>query len=320
MVSKKVRQTAGRIKRLEIQGASRVRKAAIEALKASVLESKAKTVTAFRRELRQNMYLLLMTRPTEPGMRAVIRVLLFESKHDLSLENLKKALVARCRLFEMERKLAMEKIAEYGSRMIPKKGVVFTHCHSHSVEEILKRAWKKRWLKEVYCTETRPLFQGRITAANLVKAGIPVTMVVDGATASFIKRADVFLSGADAVLANGSVINKVGTMAVSLASQKFNVPHHVATTTHKFEPLSVFGHLEVIEERDWREIWEKKPGRLKIRNPAFDITPDELVDNIITERGVFGSEAFGTFMYDKMGLDEKSEKEISLQYLLKRKK
>ena len=320
MVSKKVRETAGKIKRLEIQGASRVRKAVIKALQQSILESQASSLSAFRKELKANMFVLLMTRPTEPGMRAAIRVLLFESRRKLPLENLKQALVERCKLFEIERKKSMEKIAEYGARKIPKKGVVFTHCHSHSVEEILVKAWKKKLLKEVYCTETRPRYQGRITASNLLKAGLPVTMVVDGAAASFMKEADAFFSGADAILADGTLVNKIGTFNVSLAAERFGVPHYVASSTHKFEPLSVFGHKEEIEERSWKEVWEKKPSRLCIRNPAFDLTPSELVKNIITERGVFGSEAFGAFMYEKMELDEKSEREISLQYLLKRKK
>lgn len=320
MVSKNVKEIAGRIRRLEIQGASRVRKAVIDALKLSIKTSRAKTVKAFRQELRQNMFTLLMTRPTEPGMRAAIRVLLFESRHNLPLENLKQALLERSKLFEVERKRSMDKMAEYGARMLPRKAVVFTHCHSHSVEEILKRAWRKKILKAVYCTETRPRYQGRITARNLSAAGIPVTMVVDGAAPSFMKEADVFLSGADAILADGSVVNKIGTLSVSMAAEKNNVPHHVASSTHKFEPLSVFGHQEKIEEREWKEVWEKKPGQVKIRNPAFDITPSELVDNIITERGVFGSKAFGAFMYEKMKLDEKGEKDISLQFLLKRKK
>src|SRR3989338_5623338 len=182
------------IKGLKIQGASQVRKWAVKALEWSVRQSKAKTVAALRKELQRNVATLLKARPTEPELRTSLRIFLQRANADFGeAQELRRFLLKSMGDYEKERASALKNIAGNGLKVFFDNAVVFTHCHSHTVEEILALAWKAGKLKKVYCTETRPAYQGRITAANLAKRGIPVTLVVDGAAATYLKECDFFL-------------------------------------------------------------------------------------------------------------------------------
>jgi ribose 1,5-bisphosphate isomerase len=92
--------------------------------------------------------------------------------------------------------------------------------------------------------------------------------------------------GADVITSEGNVINKIGTAAIALAAHEARIPLYVATNLLKFNPLTVTGQLEEIEERSWREIWPEKPDKLTIKNPAFDVTPASYIDGLITEEGI----------------------------------
>lgn len=318
-LNKNVKETAKKIKKLEIQGASKVRKNAVLAIKKMIQESKAGTVEDFKKELKENMLALHESRPTEPGMRTALRNILKEANAYSELEKMKKHLIKFCTDYEKERERAMEEIANLAVKKIPQDAIVLTHCHSHTVEEILKLAWEQGKLKHVVCTESRPMYQGRITAKTLSGFGIPTTLIVDSAVATFIKEVNLFFSGSDAIIADGSVVNKIGTRGISLICQEHRVPHYVVSGSGKFDPLTFYGQEEVIEERAWQEVWEKKPRNenLHIKNPAFDVTESELVKEIITELGVFSPKQFANFMVNKLALDKKQMNEVSLQYLLK---
>ena len=161
MPGKIVAETASRISRMEIQGSAAVRRAIVQALKKSAARSKAKTAVAFQRELQRNALTLLRARPTEPEARTAVRIILkAASLETANLQDLRDSVLSAMRCYEKDRKEAMRRIALYGSRLIQKGDIILTHCHSHTVEEVLKKARKK--IKMVYCTETRPLFQGRI--------------------------------------------------------------------------------------------------------------------------------------------------------------
>ena len=290
-MSKSVKKTVKEIKTLKIQGSSKVRNAILLALKKSMHESSAKTLIAFKREMENNALALLKARPTEPESRTAIRIILkAASAHTQSLGEAKDSVIDAIDAYEKNRAQAMKTIAEYGANLITKDSVVFTHCHSHTVEDILKRAKSK--IKYVIATETRPRFQGRITAANLTNAGLAVQMIVDSAASRFIGEADLFITGCDAVLGNGDIVNKIGTAQISLAAGKEDVPHFIATSSHCFDPLSYFGIPETIEQRPVEEVWDKNLKGLSIRNPAFDITPAHYIQEIITEKGVFAPETF----------------------------
>ncbi|MBS3063528.1 MAG: S-methyl-5-thioribose-1-phosphate isomerase [Candidatus Diapherotrites archaeon] len=306
------------IKCLKIQGASQVRKWAMKALRWSVRDSRARSLEAFRRELKGNAVTLLRTRPTEPELRTSLRIFLQQANTGSpTVPALKRLLLKALDGYEGERVQALKDVAENGLKVFFDNAVVFTHCHSHTVEAVLLKAWKAGKLKRVYCTETRPLFQGRITAANLAKHGVPVTLMVDGAAATYMKEADFFLSGADAVLEDGSVVNKVGTKALSLIAAREGKPHFVACSTKKFDPITYFGVEEKIEMRNPREVWPDKPGRVQVLNPAFDLTEARYVKGILTEKGVLKPELFALHMIKELELDKNKREWFSLIRLMK---
>ena len=310
-----VLETAKKIRKLEIQGSSKVRKAVVNALRASVERSRAKNAEELREELKKNMLLLANARPTEPETRTALRIILRAAHKHLSLEELKAEIVKACVEYEKNREKAMQIIAEIGSEALKDCSIIFTHCHSHTVEEILKKMHEKGYLQAVICTETRPRYQGRITARRLTKAGIACTMIVDSAARMFIGKADAFLTGCDAILASGAIVNKIGTSLISLAARKANVPHYVASSSHCFDPATYYGKEEPIEERPAAEIWEKRLKRLTIKNPAFDVTEAELVKAIICEKGLLTPKRFIKLMVKELGLNKKPY--ISLIDMLK---
>ncbi len=305
MESKKIKQTVHSIRSLKIQGASAVRKAIVLALKQSVQESNAHSVKEFRHELRKNALLLATARPTEPETRTALRIILKKAFAEKPLNELKKSIIQECISYEKNRKKAMQKIAKIGARELKNCNTVFTHCHSHTVEAILLQAKKNRTLKRVINTETRPQWQGRITATNLAKAGIPVTHIVDSAAGVFLEEADAFITGADAILASGAAINKIGTSLISLKAKQLGIPHYIATSTHSFDPATYYGEKEEIEQRSPKEVWEKKPKGVTIKNPAFDTTKAKYIKAIICEKGIFSPKKFVKKMEKDLKLKEK---------------
>jgi methylthioribose-1-phosphate isomerase len=143
--------------------------------------------------------------------------------------------------------------------------------------------------------ETRPLLQGsRLTAWELTRAGVPVTVITDNMAASRLRRGDLtcVIVGADRIAANGDVANKIGTYGLALAARAHGVPFYVAAPTSTVDPATHDGSAIPIEERAAAEVagWRGQPvvpPEATVWNPAFDVTPAELVTAIITDRGVF---------------------------------
>ncbi|MFH1294910.1 MAG: ribose 1,5-bisphosphate isomerase, partial [Candidatus Aenigmatarchaeota archaeon] len=174
----------------------------------------------------------------------------------------------------------LRRIAVNGSHEIEDGDVIMTHCHSHDVMAIFAEA--KRMKKEftVIVTETRPLYQGTKTASELLKMGIKTKYGEDSIMAYSMKETTKVLVGCDAILHDGSIVNKIGTFPMALVAKEFGRPFFVAGET-----LKMTEHVE-IEFRPRVEVIDPKelPGA-EIINPAFDITPGNLVTAIITERG-----------------------------------
>ena len=140
-------------------------------------------------------------------------------------------------------------------------------------------------VEHVWIDETRPLLQGaRLTAWELEQIGIPHTVIVDGAAASLMAGAevDVVVTGADRIAANGDTANKIGTYSLAVLARHHGLPLIVVAPTSTLDPAAASGAEIPIEERDPAEV----TGRFPARNPAFDVTPAELVSAIVTERGV----------------------------------
>ncbi len=246
------------IKNLKIQGAENI---SIHGIKALSLKRDKNSVKK-----------LLSLRPTEPCLRNSIKFVLKDFKN-----NYKKAL--------NHFKESKIKIAKLGSTLIKDDTVVYTHCHSSTVVEILKQAKKQKKNFKVYLTETRPLLQGRITAKELTKYKIKVTEFVDSAAKVALKESDIFLFGADAIDDKGNIYNKIGTgMFVDIASE-LNVKSYCCTNSWKFNHNILLGKKEVIEERSPNEVW-RTSSNIKIKNPAFEFVDAKKIKAIVSELGI----------------------------------
>jgi ribose 1,5-bisphosphate isomerase len=280
--------TAERIKRIEIQGARNVAIAAVKAVEAASRESKAKNKEAFLKELAEAREILFASRATEPLMRNAIRHIIYavESSDSKAVAELAAVVSRVTEQFLRNLELSKEKIAAVGSKRIVNRSRVLTHCHSSTVTNMLMKARREGKKFEVVCTESRPVFQGRITAKEMLDAGIKTTMIVDSAVRHYMNEVDLVIVGADAITSEGNVINKIGTSMVALAAKEARTPFYVASELLKFDPDTIQGAYERIEERSSMEVWADPPPDLIIRNPAFDVTRREFIHGIICEEGV----------------------------------
>jgi methylthioribose-1-phosphate isomerase len=192
-------------------------------------------------------------------------------------------------------------IGEHGADLIPDGSRVITHCNAGALATagigtalaILYVAHERGKRLHVFADETRPLLQGsRLTAWELSRAGIPVSLMVDGASASLMARGsiDACIVGADRIAANGDVANKIGTFALALAAKRHDIPFYVAAPTSTFDPATASGADIHIEERGADEVRAfgviTAPPGVSVYNPAFDVTPADLITAIFSDRGV----------------------------------
>ncbi|VVC04705.1 Ribose 1,5-bisphosphate isomerase [Candidatus Burarchaeum australiense] len=137
------------------------------------------------------------------------------------------------------------------------------------------------------CTETRPLFQGHITARELSSAGLDTTLIVDSAIKSVMRDVDLVLVGADAITSSGELVNKIGTSTLAFVAYEEELNFYSAAELFKFDPLTLWGRVEPIEQRAAREVADPRLfPRVHILNPAFDLTPAKHITAYITEHGV----------------------------------
>lgn len=167
---------------------------------------------------------------------------------------------------------------------------IFTHCHSSTVVSLIKSIAQGKDSFEVVCTETRPLFQGRTTAKNLLAAGIKTTMIADSSAESFIigrgnVPVEAILIGCDEILEDGSAVNKIGSWGIGMASYFAKKPLYVVTPSLKLDIQSTIANNK-IEVRESKELWPDAPQGLNIYNPAFEVIDRELITGYITELGI----------------------------------
>jgi len=283
-----VRATADKINRLEIRGARNIAIAAIKAIEELSKETKAKSKEEFMKELMAAKEILFASRATEPLMRNAIRWLIGQTERsgEADIIKLKEAVSKASQHFLKILEESKERIAEIGSRRIRGGTTVLTHCHSSTVTYMLRKAKEAGKSFEVFCTETRPFLQGRITARELVEAGIKTTLIVDSAARFFMNKIDMVIVGADAITSEGNVINKIGTSMIALAAKEARTPFYVVSELLKFDPATMYGEYEKIEERSAEEVWANPPKGLIIRNPVFDVTRRDFIHGIICEEGI----------------------------------
>lgn len=244
-------QVIRNIKSLKIQGASAVAIAGLKAWAKAKNKSKAAK-------------LLISARPTEP--------MLFNA-----LEAVKKGYDPYELIAVLEADLI--KIGKIGAKLIKNKMSIFTHCHSSTVASILIEAKKQGKKFEVHNTETRPMYQGRIMAKELAKAGIKVYHYVDSAAMQAIEKADIFFIGADWISSKG-IVNKIGTGMFAEIANKLKVPIYCCAHSWKFSKKEI-----KIEQRPAGEVWKNAPKGVNIYNPAFELAERKYIKGIVSELG-----------------------------------
>ena len=297
------------IKNMSIRGAGRIAKYAVIALMKAAEDYKGGETRDFLQYMERVGSYLKSARPTAVSLpNAVTYVLSRLRKLSItSVEEGKQAVINLAQEFVRKADEALKIIGELGSRRIENGDVLMTHCHSTAAVSVIATAHRKGKVNVVYVKETRPAFQGLITAKALAEEGLEVIVIPDSSVRYFMKKVDKVVVGADTVAANGAVVNKIGTSLVALAAKEARVRFYVATETFKFSPYTLLGELVPIEVRDPREVvdeeWIRENEKVKIFNPVFDVTPPEYVDAIITEKGVIPPQAALLLLTEDYGID-----------------
>ena len=247
---------------------------------------------------------LATSRPTAVNLRWAIQriesLILNAGKNPDFLE-LSKAVLDEAKCIQKEDQRLCEKIGEYGASILP-DGDLLTHCNTGALATggigtalgVIVTAWEQGRRFHVFADETRPLLQGaRLTAWELTQRKIPVTVLADAAAAHLLKTGLIgcCIVGADRITANGDTANKIGTYGLALLAKAHNIPFFVAAPSTTFDLTLQTGDEIPIEERDENEIlqpfgFQSTPATARGFNPAFDVTPADLITAIITERGI----------------------------------
>lgn len=296
----KVEEIVSDIKSIEIQGATNVAIATFEGIKLFIRNSEGNTVTyeTFLEDLNRVGYQLAFARENEPlaknGLKFVLRNLVTRNPGLREVNECRKKVYDLCDEFLDLIKNAKEKIIENSVEVMDDVDEVFTHCHSSTAVSIIKKHSEKVKNLKAVCAETRPLFQGRITARRLNEFGINTTLIVDSAAESFIidkgtHPVDVVFLGADEITMKGDAINKIGSWGIALASYFISKPVYIVTPILKIEVETAYRPVE-IEYRASKEIWEDAPEGLNMVNPSFEKINREFITGYITELGIIKPE------------------------------
>ncbi len=297
------------IRTMKVRGAGKIARRAVEALKFTAEHSEARNVDQLVQQLEEAAQTLLRTRPTAVSLPNGIRYVMHRVRATRTgasdINEIRRIAVQSSNEFVQNSITAVRRIGEIGSKRIVDGDVIMTHCNSTSAIAIMKSAKMDGKRISVIATESRPFRQGILTARALNRLRIPVTYVVDSAMRFFMNKVDKVIVGADAVAANGAVVNKIGTSLMALAAHEARTQFLVAAETFKFSPETMIGELVEIEEREASEVLSKKErNRLRmtrVRNPSFDVTPPEYIDAIVTEKGVIPPQAAILVLQDSFG-------------------
>jgi len=270
-------------------GASALARQLAAALDRWAREAPATSRQDFLAGLREAARRLAEGRPTMLAL-AQVAGLLVESAASAppgeDVEALRRRVQAAARRVTEGWEAASERIAAHARRLLP--ATLLTHSYSASVVAALRARQPDR----VVVCESRPLLEGRATARELAAAGIAVTLVTDAQGPLFLSEVQAVLVGADGVLADGSVVNKVGTYSLALAARDAVLPFYVACESLKISHRQEWSESD-IEEGDPAEVLPDAIGGVTPRNLYFERTPASLVTAIITEEGVFLPNALG---------------------------
>ncbi len=297
--------TAEKIRNMEIRGAGRIAREAVRALKDHAETVKADSVESFKQEMEAAAALLLNTRPTAVSLPNALNLVMKNVRTADSTDEARAAVREAAEGFITGSKQAVARIGEIGARHISDGDVILTHCNSEAALACILEAHRSGKQITVFATEVRPRNQGLLTIRTLNDAGISTHYIVDSAARYFMNGIDIVITGTDAVAVNGAVVNKIGTSQIALAAHEARTPLIVAAETYKFAPRTITGDLIEIEERDESEVLERSIAatlpHVKVRNPAFDVTPAAYIDQIVTEYGAIPPEMAYIIIRDYLG-------------------
>jgi len=296
------RELARAIRELKVRGAPAIGLAAAYGVVLGLqdLEDEAELDRRFQVVVEE----LRRTRPTAVNLFWALERMerTFKRNRAKGLAELKRALLVEAEQIHQEDIEANRRIGRFGVELLPQGAVVLTHCNAGALATggygtalgVVRSAWELGRLKKVLVSETRPLLQGaRLTAWELEQEGIPYELITEGMTGHLMARGEVgaVVVGADRIARNGDTANKIGTYALAVLAHHHRIPFYVAAPSSTLDPGIATGEEIPLEERSPEEVTQIRglrltPAGAKARNPAFDVTPHELISAIITERGV----------------------------------
>ncbi|WP_455278511.1 S-methyl-5-thioribose-1-phosphate isomerase [[Eubacterium] cellulosolvens] len=292
---------ANAIKTMVVRGAPAIGVAAAMGLGLVALHSKAKTKEIFLKELESAASKLAATRPTAVNLSwALKEIIEVAKKSSDDTGKIKDVIIRKAIQMAEDDVMANLRIGEYGEPLIADEDTVLTHCNAGALATVgygtalapIRTSVKQGKQINVIASETRPRLQGaRLTAFELSRDRIPVRIITDNMIGHFMHKGmvDKVIVGADRIV-NDGVFNKIGTYTLAITSRYHKIPFYVAAPISTFDLLNSSDNV-IIEERSTRElthISNKRiyPKNVDAMNPAFDFTPFDLVDGIITDRGV----------------------------------
>jgi len=298
-----VEQVSAAIKTMKVRGAPLIGVVGAYGLALSAKKIKTHDLANARTQLRKWADFLIQTRPTGVNLRWAVEQVFKASAKAGDVSSLKEILSKEAEAIFNSELEAARKIGKYGSPLLEDGDTVLTHCNAGALATVgygtslavVRAAVEQGKRISVIATETRPLLQGsRLTAFELAHDKIPVKVIVDSAAAQIMSRGvvDKILVGADRILKTGHVTNKIGTLPIALSAKFYGVPFYVAAPVSTLD-MATDSSMVVIEERNQREVLyfagrRVAPSNVRAMNPAFDVTPPELVTGIVTDRGVAG--------------------------------
>ncbi len=302
-----VGEVASALKEMKMRGAPLIGVAAAYGLALAAYHSKAETREDLIRELEESAETLRETRPTAVNLFWAVERILNKGRDTIGgVQELRRVVLAEAERMADEDVDVNRRIGEHGSKLISDGDAILTHCNAGSLATvdygtalaIVRSAWEEGKRIRVIADETRPKLQGaRLTVYELIRDGIPVTLITDNMSGYLMAKGLVqkVIVGADRIVRD-AVINKIGTYAVAILAHEHTIPFYVAAPTSTFDLSRDSGDV-IIEERNPDEVTHVRsvrvaPENAKVMNPAFDITPLKYVDAIISEDGILSQEEF----------------------------
>ena len=299
-------EVAEAIKKMVVRGAPAIGVSAAMGIALGANQSVGTSVADLEDDLGYIFDVMGKTRPTAVNLFWAIdrmRSRFQQEKKVGDVEKVKEALVAEALAIFQEDIAANRAIGGFGAPLIPDGGTVLTHCNAGALATagdygtalgVIRGAIDAGKKVAVIADETRPFLQGlRLTAWELAKDNIPVTVITDNMAGHVMKngQVDVVVVGADRIASNGDTANKIGTYMVAVLAKKHNIPFYVAAPITTLDLTLASGAEIPIEERDASEVTHIRdhqlaPDGISVQNPAFDVTPNELITAIITDKGV----------------------------------